>query len=543
MRESNWRWFWEIGQEAALLQRPLQFEQTPAVVLPPRLQSLSTIKKLWAEYSALLVRTKISIPLSPVSPTSEPSGGEKSAVNARIQEIGARWSAEARTIQFDFEFKAVEQERRRVAKELHDESLPLLARLIRAIQSEATPNANSLIDEIHQTISAFRDLLGELHPVDLEELGLVSALDNICKRYVRVCGRFVLFFEQSDDCLLSQLQQLCLYRAMQSLLKMFAESQNDMLMVNYNRIDGRSVITVRCADKLVSSAEWITSDRADFDSFEAWCTLAGAKVQFDSFGLRDQFPNDIVITVSEEAPNVLPSEPANSDDLSQARLSELDTILAHAKDEWARLINRDRALFENLAVESERKKISEEIYRMLLPRLKKITSLAEQLGDNEIAHDVNQRMSVIASGVGAVMSDLHPKLLAEAGLISSIQALVDRFRRASLIESTVSSNLESEQIDISQDAKFAIYRVTQEALNNIEKHSSATHAIVVVEQKGDLLRVSIEDNGTGFQGARNTLSRGLKNIRERASGIGASVDWQDAVSFPSGTIVTISLHC
>ncbi|MBI2812509.1 MAG: hypothetical protein HYX67_17020 [Candidatus Melainabacteria bacterium] len=529
------------------MQRPLQCEQIPSVVLPPRLQSLSIMKKLWSEYSALLVRTKISVPLSPVSPTSHSGENGKSAVNARIQDIGARWSAEARTIQFDFEFKAVEQERRRVAKELHDESLPLLARLIRAIQSESSLNAKPLIDEVHQAISAFRDLLGELHPVDLEELGLVSALDNICKRYVRISGRFVLFFEQTEECQLSQLQQLCLYRAMQALLKMFAESQNDMLMINYNRVDGKSVITVRCADKLVSSAQWITSERLDFDSFESWCALAGAKVQFDSFGLRDQFPNDIVISVSEETLNSLPNaqqdQSLNSDDLSQARLSELDTILAHAKDEWARLINRDRALFENLAVESERKKISEEIDRMILPRLKQITKLASQLGDNEIAHDVNQRMEIIASGVSAVMSDLHPRLLAEAGLIASIQALVDRFRRASLIESTVSSNLESEQIDISQDAKFAIYRVTQEALNNIEKHSSATHAIVVVEQKADLLLVSIEDNGTGFQGARNTLSRGLKNIRERASGIGAAVAWQNAVSFPSGTIVTISLRC
>ncbi len=525
------------------MQRPLQHEQIPAVVLPPRLQSLSMMKKLWSEYSALLVRTKISVPLDRVSATSDSSGIGRSAENARIQDIGARWSAEARTIQFDFEFKAVEQERRRVAKELHDESLPLLARLIRAIQSESAHNASTLIDEVHQAISSFRDLLGELHPVDLEELGLVSALDNICKRYVRICGRFVLFFEQTEECQLSQLQQLCLYRAMQALLKMFAESQNDMLMINYNRLEGKSVITVRCADKLVSSAEWITAERADFDAFEAWCALAGAKVQFDSFGLRDQFPNDLVISVSEEAPNALPSKPADFDDLSQARLSELDSILTHAKDEWARLINRDRALFENLAVESERKKISEEIDRMILPRLKQIIKLAGQLGDNEIAHDVNQRMGIIASGVSAVMSDLHPKLLAEAGLIASIQALVDRFRRASLIESTISSNLESERIDISQEAKFAIYRVTQEALNNIEKHSSATHAIVTVEQKADLLLVSIEDNGTGFQGARNTLSRGLKNIRERASAIGAAVDWQNAVSFPSGTIVTISLRC
>ena len=549
------------------MQRPLQFEQVAAIALPPRLQSLLTMKRLWAEYSALLVRTRISHKFgesaasadesaigqsqstglqTAVEGLGKPSAAtdkDKSAAEVRAHDIGARWSAEARAIQFDFEFRAVENERRRVAKELHDESLPLLARLIRSVQPASSPNHQSLVDEVHRSIAAFRDLLGELHPVDLEELGLVSALDNICKRCVRLCGRFVLFLGQTEDCHLSELQQLCLYRAIQALLRMFTESQNDMLMINYNRFENQTVITVRCADKLVSSAEWITSDRSDFDCFEAWCALAGAKVQFDSWGMQDQFPTDLVIAFFEESPYALPCTADDTDDLSQARLSELDVILAHARDEWARLINRDRALFENLAVGAERKKISDDIDRTIVPRLEKIVAIANQLGDDDVASDVHQRLRVIASGVSAVMADLHPRLLAEAGMLPSIQALVDRFRRASLIETKVHAKLLSEQIDISQEEKFAIYRVTQEALNNIEKHSGATRAIVVVTRNDDRLSVSIEDNGKGIQGARNPLSRGLKNIRERAAGIGADVSWESAVSFPSGTLVTISLRC
>ena len=163
-----------------MIQRPLQCEQISAVVLPPRLQSLLTMKKLWSEYSALLVRTKIAVqPHAPVYTLQPGPASDQSAVNARIHDLGTRWSTEARAIQYDFEFKAVEQERRRVAKELHDEILPLLARLIRSIQSGEKFVANSLLDEVHSAIGAFRDLLGELHPVDLEELGLVSAIDNI----------------------------------------------------------------------------------------------------------------------------------------------------------------------------------------------------------------------------------------------------------------------------------------------------------------------------------------------------------------------------
>lgn len=503
---------------------------------------------------------------SQAPPTSATS---KSAIAARARHIGSRWNAEARMIQFEFEFAAVEAERHRVAKELHDESLPLLARLIRSVQAQTggTPNLGlpgsaasnvaesnaaassaaasscaALVDEVHQSISAFRDLLGELHPVDLEELGLLPAIDNICKRYMRRCGRLILFFEQAEECQLSRLQQLCVYRAIQALLKMFVESENDMLMIQYQRINDQSVITIRCADKLVSSAQWITAERADFDAFEAWCSLAGASVQLDSLGARDQFPNDLVISISEEASPVMASEEFDVDELSQARLSELDIILAHAKDEWARLINRDRALFESLAVGAERKNISDEIDRFILPRLENIVLLAGNLGDQLVVQDVTGRMELIAAGVSAVMSDLHPRLLTEAGLIPSIQALVDRFRRASLIEAIVYSNLQRDRIEISDEAKFAIYRVTQEALNNIEKHSGATHTTVLVEERAGSLIVSIEDNGRGIRDTRNTLSRGLKNIRERASAIGAEVNWTSAMSFPTGTKVSICIQ-
>ncbi|MCC7528082.1 MAG: hypothetical protein IT342_06150 [Candidatus Melainabacteria bacterium] len=157
--------------------------------------------------------------------------------------------------------------------------------------------------------------------------------------------------------------------------------------------------------------------------------------------------------------------------------------------------------------------------------------------------DVSEKMQAIANSVAAVMSELHPRLLAEAGLIPSIRTLVDRFRRASLIETIIESNLPSEQLDISLDAKFAIYRVTQEALNNVEKHSGATHANVSVEQNGGELIICIEDNGKGFQTPRSVLSRGLKNIKERANAIGARVSWQKAPNFESGTLVKISLEC
>lgn len=526
-----------------MIQRALPHDQSGAAALPQRLQSLLSITQLWTEYSALLVRSDFgrSLPSEPPIGQTSPQD-EFSTLNALIHDVGARWSQEARSIQFDFEFKAVEKERRRVAKELHDEILPSLARLIRSIQSGSNEQTNStLIDELFTTVAAFRDLLGELHPVDLEELGLVAALSNICKRYACMTGRFILFVEQREDCNLSPVQQLCVYRAMQAALRMFSQSENDILLVNYNHVANNNVFTVRCVDKRVSCAEWLCPEKLDFSAFETWCAIAGAKVEIGAI-LRNDFPCDLVISIPE---NQSTRKQTNNElgELEQVRLAELEGILAQAIEEWTNLIQRDRSLFENLAVEAERKRISAEISQLILPHLDKINALADQSKDDLLIQDVSERMQVIAAGVNAVMSELHPHLLAQAGLFPSIRTLVDRFRRASLIETTIISNLSCDQVDISLEAKFAIYRVTQEALNNIEKHSIATHALVVVKQIADELIVCIEDNGQGFQGSKSTLSRGLKNIKERAFAIGARVAWEKSASFETGTLVTISLHC
>lgn len=539
--------------------RPLQLDHRERLVLPQRLQSLLTMTALWREYSALLVRSDFGCeqerePESAAAQIQESGGNQSSgnrsgghqsgggdefsALNTLIHDLGGRWAQKARATQFDFQFRAVEQERRRVAKELHDEILPSLARLIRSIQSDSE---QALVDELHTTVGAFRDLLGELHPFDLEELGLIPALSNICQRYASLTGRFIGFIEHAENCRLTEVPQLCLYRALQIALRMFSQSENDILIVTYHHVANNDVITVRCIDKLVSSQEWLSAGKQDFSTFETWCSIAGAKVEYGTNYGAD-FPYDLVITIPENGPEQTQTSKRLSN-LTQVRLAELDNILAQAIEEWTNLIQRDRTLFENLAVEAERKRISDEINSLILPHLQRITDLAIQSKDELLIQNVSERMQVIEAGVNAVMSELHPRLLAQAGLFSSIRTLVDRFRRASLVETTIISNPECDQVDISLAAKFAIYRVTQEALNNIEKHSNATHALVVVKQIAEELIVCIEDNGKGFQGSSNTLSRGLKNIRERASEIGARVAWENSSSFETGTLVTISLRC
>jgi signal transduction histidine kinase len=99
--------------------------------------------------------------------------------------------------------------------------------------------------------------------------------------------------------------------------------------------------------------------------------------------------------------------------------------------------------------------------------------------------------------------------------------------------------MEAEPPPLAPEVRLAIYRIVQEALHNALRHGGASEAVVRFEQIGDVLRVSICDNGAGFNPeitARPT-SLGLLSMRERAVAIGAAFS---IASRPGdGTTVTI----
>ena len=77
---------------------------------------------------------------------------------------------------------------------------------------------------------------------------------------------------------------------------------------------------------------------------------------------------------------------------------------------------------------------------------------------------------------------------------------------------------------LSPEVKIALYRIAQEALNNVAKHSGAKRARVDLSCKDNVVALSIRDNGQGFD-TKNAPpdSLGLGIMRERAKGIGAEI--------------------
>jgi signal transduction histidine kinase len=133
---------------------------------------------------------------------------------------------------------------------------------------------------------------------------------------------------------------------------------------------------------------------------------------------------------------------------------------------------------------------------------------------------------------------LRPSMLDDLGLGPALQWLTEEFSR----RTGVPCELKGEVSDSLRDSvKTCVYRVTQEALRNCEKHSRATEVCVTITEGKSELEVVVEDNGAGFpqNSARKPSSLGVLGMRERASGLGGKL--QTANRAEGGAVVRLTV--
>jgi signal transduction histidine kinase len=134
-----------------------------------------------------------------------------------------------------------------------------------------------------------------------------------------------------------------------------------------------------------------------------------------------------------------------------------------------------------------------------------------------------------------LLLELRPATLDEVPLTDLFRQLAEAAHGRSGVEIHVDI---SRDCDMEPDAKLTFYRIAQEALNNVAKHSAATHASLVLIQRAGVVELVVADNGRGFDLAKTKPdSFGLDIMRERAESVGA--DLRVASAPGEGTQVTL----
>jgi signal transduction histidine kinase len=139
---------------------------------------------------------------------------------------------------------------------------------------------------------------------------------------------------------------------------------------------------------------------------------------------------------------------------------------------------------------------------------------------------------------------LHPPLLDEAGIASAVQWFVEGFSRRSGIQ--VRCEIAETLQRPPRNHELVLFRVLQESLTNVHRHSGATAATVRLNVSSEDFILEIADNGTGipeecikrFREAGHGTGVGLVGMRERVNELGGRLEIQ---SNPAGTTITVAL--
>ena len=115
-----------------------------------------------------------------------------------------------------------------------------------------------------------------------------------------------------------------------------------------------------------------------------------------------------------------------------------------------------------------------------------------------------------------ISADLRPLMLDDLGLLPAVEWLVQTFTERAGVECEL--NLTSPDLELQEPYATAVFRILQESLTNIARHAQASRVEITVSRRGDMVNLSIQDNGRGFatDGPRKPNSYGLTGLRERA---------------------------
>ena len=161
----------------------------------------------------------------------------------------------------------------------------------------------------------------------------------------------------------------------------------------------------------------------------------------------------------------------------------------------------------------------------------------------ENAHAFERSMDMLDSSIKEMRRVAHnmmPEALVKFGLDTALKDFCNDINLSGALQVNYQSfNLEGDTIE--KTTAITVYRVVQELVNNIIKHAAATHAIVQLSLSGNVLQVTVEDNGTGFDTSITRVADGIgwKNIRSRIEFLKGKVDIRSEKN--NGTSVNIEL--
>jgi len=266
--------------------------------------------------------------------------------------------------------------------------------------------------------------------------------------------------------------------------------------------------------------------------------------------IRDVMPPDLAQTFMEALEQAARSDdtvvveyelPLETNRHFEARVVRAGTdraviIVRDVTEAWrASELNRDLAGRLIASQEDERHRIARELHDDVSQKIALLAIGIDQLAatlpaEQSRFRELSDRAGEIATDIHDLSHELHPSKLQTLGLVDSLQLLCRDVARQGTVDVVFKRDIVPQ--DVEPNVALCLYRIAQEALHNVVRHSSARHAEVRLSGDAEYLVLQVSDSGVGFDAKRGRWEGlGLASMRERA----AFLKGQLAVhTFPGG---------
>jgi two-component system, NarL family, sensor histidine kinase UhpB len=227
-------------------------------------------------------------------------------------------------------------------------------------------------------------------------------------------------------------------------------------------------------------------------------------------------------TLSERIPGAEPTSEAG--ELALTFNQMLERLQDERRESTGRVLRGQEA--ERLRIAQElHDQVGQELTAVLLG-LSRVSSHASGALEEE-ALAIQDAVRGTLEDVRRIALELRPEALDDLGLASALAVLVDRFSQHLGLD--VSEHIPPDLPALPADVELVLYRVAQEALTNVARHSASSRAELTLECDGDDLRLIVRDDGLGLPRG-HVPGTGMRGMRERAALIGASLEIRNRLS-------------
>ena len=204
--------------------------------------------------------------------------------------------------------------------------------------------------------------------------------------------------------------------------------------------------------------------------------------------------------------------------------------------------------------ENERQRVSRELHdgvnQLLVAAKYRLDNVGKELNQEKQVRELDASKQVMEQAIvelRRISRDLRPPQLDDLGLVAGLEAYINDMRQRTELELVFEHDIEG--LEMLQEVETTLYRVIQEAVHNVEKHAQAQGVDIIMQREGQLLILTVSDDGMGIAptiakpGKRNKPNlehMGLQNMKDRIHAIGGTF----AVSSiqGEGTEIRVSLN-